>query len=62
MTVAVGYKKMLHFDHHIFLRVKMLLFEPKGFPSSLRELEGGLVVLQTFSNDKTNGYGAGVCR
>lgn len=53
---------MLHFVHYILLKVKMLLFEPKGFPISLRELEGGFVVLQTFSNDKTNGYGAGVCR
>ena len=44
---------MLHFVHHLLLRVKRLLLEPKGFPNSLTELEGGLVVLQFFSNDKT---------
>ena len=45
---------MLHFAHHLLLRVERLLLEPKGFPNSLTELEGGLLVLQTFSNDKTN--------
>ena len=44
---------MLHFVHHLLLRVKRLLLEPKGFPNSLTELEGGLVVLQFFSNGKT---------
>ena len=43
---------MLHFVHHLLLRVKRLLLEPKGFPNSLTELEGGLVVVQFFSNDK----------
>ena len=45
---------MLHFVHHLLLRVERLLLEPKGFPNSLTELEGGLLVLQTFINDKTN--------
>ena len=45
---------MLHFVHHLLLRVERLLLKPKGFPNSLTELEGGLVVLHTFSNDKTN--------
>ena len=44
---------MLHFVHHLLLRVERLLLEPKGFPNSLTELEGGLVVQQFFSNDKT---------
>ncbi len=62
---------MLHFVHHLLLRVKRLLFEPKGFPNSLTELEGGLVVLQFFSDDKTifsfsevlyvNSYNANKC-
>ena len=45
---------MLHFVHHLLLRVERLLLKPKGFPNSLAELEGGLVVLHTFSNDKNN--------
>ena len=45
---------MLHFVHHLLLRVERLLLEPKGFPNSVTELEGGLVVLQFFSNDKSN--------
>ena len=44
---------MLHFVHHLLVRVERLLLEPKGFPNSLTELEGGLVVQQFFSNDKT---------
>ena len=62
---------MLHFVHHLLLRVERLLLEPKGFPNSLTELEGGLVVQQFFSNDKTifsfsevlhfNGYNAIKC-
>ena len=44
---------MLHFVHHLLLRVERLLLEPKGFPNSLTELEGGLVVQHFFSNDKT---------
>ena len=44
---------MLYFFHHLLLRVERLLLEPKGFPNSLTELEGGLVVLHFFSNDKT---------
>ena len=54
MTVTVGYKLMSHFVHHLLLRVERLLLEPKGFPNSLIEIEEGLLVLQTFSNDKTN--------
>ncbi len=62
---------MLHFVHHLLLRVERLLLELKGFPNSLTELEEGLVVLQFFSNDKTifslsevlhvNGYNAIKC-
>ena len=54
MAVTLGYKYILYFVHHLLLRVERLLLKPEWIPNSLTELEGGLLVLQTFSNDKTN--------